>query len=78
MNKNELRREYNKIRFEIVEGYGQLVIADHQEGKLRFYKLQEIEKCDTRDKIDNAYLTNGYKHLRQIEDSANKTYDDSV
>lgn len=71
ITRREMEKGYNKVRYEILEGHETLIIADHQKGKLYHYKFEEVEECDTHDKIDNAYLTNGWKHRKQLEDNLN-------
>jgi len=70
MNKKEFEVMLNKHRFEVLNGHDILIVADHVKKTIKHYKLVDEEiDIDTHDKIENAYLTNGWRHLKQLEDS---------
>lgn len=73
MNKSQFRKQYNKLRFDVLEGNNVLVVADHERKTITEYIISRVivDVVDTYDKVENAYLTNGWKHLRQIEDNVN-------
>lgn len=68
MNKSELRRNYNHFRYEVLSGNGTLYIVDNHKKIITIYK--EECKHELRDNyVEDALLTNGWKHLRNIEES---------
>lgn len=74
MNKTELRKQYNKHRFQILKGHGTIMIADSQENILIECKIENVRDFTNDDQtvseyVYNALETNGWKHVRNVEES---------
>ena len=68
MNKSEMKKQYNKHRFDILEGHGTQYVVDYQKKTMTVYSQRE--EREYRDNyVQDALETNGWKHLRNIEES---------
>lgn len=71
MNKSEMKRNYNKHRFDVMVGHGTLYIIDHQKKTMVVYDKREEVSEYRENYVEDALETNGWKHLRDIEDNLN-------
>jgi len=77
ISRSTIKRQYNKARFEVLEGNDTLVIVDHQKGTISWFKPERVDNFkeegrSTREYVEDALLTNGWKHLRNVEDGVSE------
>jgi len=78
ISRREMNKQYNKHRFEVLSNGEHLVIADHHNNTVTWYKKDSRTNLEGRtsiDYVDKSLETNGFRHIRMLEDNLNQEYD---